>query len=1192
MKLFFFPDYTSTNPYQKLLYSELGNNEKSAGDIDQAITALRTSFKGEKVIFHLHWQNVITSPAGNSHEHRLLAKQFVSKLELFKSIGGYVIWTIHNKLPHDTKFILAEREFHNTLSECADLIILHDKNSFDIVNEEYFVSQDKVKIIPHGNYISSYPNTVSRNEAREHLRLDSDELVFGFIGQLRPYKGLSEFIDASAPITRKYNASALIAGKPVWPFIEGKVTQQCSPFRKIKVFEGFVQDSDLQLYLNASDVIVLPYRDILTSGSVILAASFSKPVVIPDIAAFEGIKMLDFVFTYDPDAPEALQNVMKEIAQLKVDELVHLQQSALNYALTLDWENISKTLVLEMNNLIHTSVSKYQATYEDKCHAVEVYGNKLTLENTEIAICVVNYKSSDQIKQLNESLKSWVKPTWKMLILDNSESDTEFGRVRATFRDAIVIKPETNLGYAGGNNVLVNYAKNNGIKAIAILNPDILLTEDVVTKILPKIQKDSDSVHAPLVLRENGTITFHSATFNNNDSLLNITHHFDGQELSSTPITAINTDILNGCALFFNADIVDKYRYIPEEYFLYFEETDWTYGIKKAGGRLVVNSDAKIVHTKDSQKGGLPSIPYTYYLLRSALLFAAKYGYDLVETEKKYSETFVSPWVNKIQERAPEYVNCFRALCRMAFQHGHENIVGVVNIFEGLSNFSENNFDSEGFIEGASASEVRGWAVANKGQSEYPTKLIYLVNNSYHSTIKPTIERPDVAAIGYYSVAGFSHILEQGNSHSNFLIIDAYSLKPLNVTKDVKRYLTSNDSNIEAPKLKPVNVLGKIDKLKDGRVNGWACDVNNPNSKLEIEVFIDGLSAAVGKADKPRDDLRRLQVGDASYAFDLVIDPKLLDKKSVKIELRLLGAKDNIVSSEYEVELSLNGYDHHTNFSNFIAWSFENVITPFGQFEKSLKLQRELEFIENSLVESAKQTLVKDNPLISIIMPAYNREDVIEMAINSVLSQTYENYELLVVDDGSKDSTCKIVENLISLNRNANIQLIKAPFNGGVSSARNLGLARAKGDIITYLDSDNEWHKDYLLLVNATYVNYPKADSAFAGQEIWFSDPIYSREFRTSIRLLPFNRSKIENGNFIDLNVFSHRKSLTKKFGVFREDIRRLVDWDLILRYTEQKPPAMIPALMNKYFFGLATNQITSVEGYEQNLVKLLGGIK
>ena len=1189
MKIYFFPDYTITNPYQNLLYSGFESPDVTPGDIDTAIEDVQNSTDGQPVVFHLHWQNVITGPARNSHEHRIMAKQFLSKIELFKSCGGYLIWTIHNKLPHDTKFLLAEREYHSALSDHADIVHLHDETSIEIVNQEYKVRLEKIRIIPHGNYISSYPNEISRVEARKALKLPDSDMIFGFIGQLRPYKGLTEFIEASVPLTRKSNVTGLIAGKPVWPFTEGKITNQCSPFSKIRVFEGFVADEDLQLYLNSSDIIVLPYRDILTSGSILLAASYGKPVVVPDIPAFRNIKLQKFVFTYDPIKKNALSELMQELSVLNSSELAELSSAAFEYAKELDWAEISHKLVRELESLVNPKVTHFEANLGDNKHLIDVYGESSSLIEAEIAICVVNYKSYELIKSLSDSIKRFTKVKWKLLILDNSESESEFIRLCSTFRGEIICKPQSNLGYAGGNNVLVNLVKSIKPIKIGILNPDIIFTEDLLGKLIPRLEKDS--IHSPLVLKENGQVSFHSATIDVNSKTLDITHHYDGKELSSIPPGKVTTDILNGCALFFDSSVVDKFGYIPEEYFLYFEESDWTWGIKKAGGRLEVHTDCTVTHAKDSQKGGLPSVPYTYYLLRSALLFASKFGFDIDATKQKYLSTFVTPWEKVLKNRAPDFLHCFKALCTMALEHGIEGIQGPIDILGNVYKYSSLPRESEGFIEGCSGNDIRGWAVADKLDKNKVTKLLYFVNSAFEKSFEPSIERQDISALGYRSLAAFSLPIGPRDVLSNKYIIDAYSLKPLIYTEDAKRQGTLPNSFLKPIAFNHAKITANIDGIKNGRVNGWAFDAANPKIKVELEILINGESAAIVVADKFREDLHKIGLSDGRCAFEVVVDPALLDTSIVTISVDVLGNNGSLLKKDIDVELTLNGYEHHTNFKKFMAWSYENVVVPYGQYEKSLKLQRELEFIRNTLVDKASDITSQHKSLISVIMPAYNRADVIGMAIMSVLNQSYQNFELIVIDDGSDDQTCNVVKELFSQHPEKNTKLIRASSNGGVSAARNLGLAKAKGELIAYLDSDNEWYEDYLLLVNAAFYENPMADSAYAGQEIWFSDSVYQRKFRTSVRLLPYNRSKIENSNFIDLNVFSHRKSLLKERGGFREDIRRLVDWELILRYTEMKPPVLIPALMNRYFFGLAGNQITSVEGFEKNLIKLLEGL-
>lgn len=136
----------------------------------------------------------------------------------------------------------------------------------------------------------------------------------------------------------------------------------------------------------------------------------------------------------------------------------------------------------------------------------------------------------------------------------------------------------------------------------------------------------------------------------------------------------------------------------------------------------------------------------------------------------------------------------------------------------------------------------------------------------------------------------------------------------------------------------------------------------------------------------------------------------------------------------------------------------------------------------------------KDFGLISIIMAAYNSEDTIEQAIQSVLNQTYQNYELLVVDDCSNDDTVDIVKN-ISLKDNR-VRLIRNETNIGVSYTRKHGLEEAKGKWIAILDSDDEWKAEKLekqiILQNKTNAKLLYTGSTFMddnGEKIdWIFD--------------------------------------------------------------------------------------------------------
>lgn len=102
------------------------------------------------------------------------------------------------------------------------------------------------------------------------------------------------------------------------------------------------------------------------------------------------------------------------------------------------------------------------------------------------------------------------------------------------------------------------------------------------------------------------------------------------------------------------------------------------------------------------------------------------------------------------------------------------------------------------------------------------------------------------------------------------------------------------------------------------------------------------------------------------------------------------------------------------------------------------------------------------NQMISVIVPVYNVEKYIHETIQSVVNQTYQDWELLLVEDGSSDNSRVVIEEYIKASAGENIRLVVQPENGGAARARNRGLKEAKGRYIAYLDGDDLWAPDKL----------------------------------------------------------------------------------------------------------------------------------
>lgn len=214
-------------------------------------------------------------------------------------------------------------------------------------------------------------------------------------------------------------------------------------------------------------------------------------------------------------------------------------------------------------------------------------------------------------------------------------------------------------------------------------------------------------------------------------------------------------------------------------------------------------------------------------------------------------------------------------------------------------------------------------------------------------------------------------------------------------------------------------------------------------------------------------------------------------------------------------------------------------------------------------------------PLVSVVMPTWNRAGLLPRAIASVQAQRYRRWELVVVDDGSTDDTAGVLERYADDPR---VRVVRVE-HGGHARARNHGLAACAGDVIAYLDSDTTWDPGYLDAVVSAFDD-PAVQTAYLAQLV--HDLANDDAF---VRGEPFDAAALRAGNYVDLNVFAHRRALVDRFGGFDESLERLVDWDLILRYTAERDttPAVVPAIGGDYAFGLP-DQVSARASYSQSL--------
>jgi len=223
-------------------------------------------------------------------------------------------------------------------------------------------------------------------------------------------------------------------------------------------------------------------------------------------------------------------------------------------------------------------------------------------------------------------------------------------------------------------------------------------------------------------------------------------------------------------------------------------------------------------------------------------------------------------------------------------------------------------------------------------------------------------------------------------------------------------------------------------------------------------------------------------------------------------------------------------------------------------------------------------------PEVTVIIPTYNRGWTLRRAIDSVLAQTFRDFELIVVDDGSEDNTADILADY-----GTDIRVIRQA-NAGVSAARNAGIRAAGGEYIAFLDSDDAWLPEKLQ-VQMDYFNTHPADVICQTEEIWI---------RNGKRVNPKKVHKKPSGRIfraslalclVSPSAVMLRRELFAEIGGFDETLPACEDYDLWLRISARYPVYLVdtPLIIKT---GGHADQLSRMVGLDrfriQAIVKLL----
>ncbi|WP_206447327.1 glycosyltransferase [Agrococcus sp. KRD186] len=281
-RVFTFPNWGS-NPYMAMLQTEVrGSGASMPGTVEHPQLVRELEDRAATGVVHVHWTSPIIEKSTDPEDAEKRVEAVLRGLVAARERGRPIIWTVHNVLPHDTRFPLAAVRLHQGLADIADVVHVLGTTTQEAIGELYRLQPEKVRVLPHSSYAGIYGTRMERAAAREAIGSSSTTTQALFFGQMRPYKGLEHLFEAATQLQgTPAEVELLLAGNPT-PDLRERIAELAQTDMRVTSALRFIEDSEVAAWFSAADVAVLPYERILNSGTMHLAATFGLPVLLPD----------------------------------------------------------------------------------------------------------------------------------------------------------------------------------------------------------------------------------------------------------------------------------------------------------------------------------------------------------------------------------------------------------------------------------------------------------------------------------------------------------------------------------------------------------------------------------------------------------------------------------------------------------------------------------------------------------------------------------------------------------------------------------------------------------------------------------------------------------------------------------------------------------------------------------------------
>lgn len=288
-------------------------------------------------------------------------------------------------------------------------------------------------------------------------------------------------------------------------------------------------------------------------------------------------------------------------------------------------------------------------------------------------VVLVNHDSAEDTVGCISSLEASHDLDLDLVVVDNSDSSDSLAALRELVGDrAIVLSSGGNLGYAGGANVGIRRCLERGNELVWLLNPDTRVEPETLPQLTGLLAEVPDcGVVGPRIVHPAPPGGAETVWFDGgivDESKAGETRHLhQGQAISRVaPPSARDVDYVTGASLLTRRVVLETVGPLPESYFLYFEETHWCRDVLRAGWRVMVDQQARMVHHQRST-GAVPSPYHLYYMTRNRFLFVERaLGGDGEAALEQLRGKWLRNWRRKVEKQVPEWLPEFDALVERA----------------------------------------------------------------------------------------------------------------------------------------------------------------------------------------------------------------------------------------------------------------------------------------------------------------------------------------------------------------------------------------------------------------------------------------------------------------------------------------------------------------------------------------------